>query len=251
MVGWTKEQLGWTVELVKRPSKRGRDRVDVEPPPLPCFTVLPHRWVVERTFACTLRYRRMSKNYEYPTRSSKAFICAAMIRSLLKRLALVPARAPWKKLVKHPLDPGPPANLVPARAGDDPQTQPPDHLIFPNRDYLAYTRSSRFPHGASAHLYAFIVPEGSRSLDKRNNIDGLGLYVRGPEALAEVPVLVITGDQDASHPRGVDEATARYFGGDFVWLADIGHVGHGHMLMLEHGNLEVADVFLGWLRRLI
>ncbi len=146
--------------------------------------------------------------------------------------------------------PGPPANLVPARAGDDPQTQPPDRLIFPDRDYLAYTRSSRFPHGASTEFYAFIVPEGSRSLAERNNVDGLGLYVRGPEALAGVPVLVITGDQDANHPREVDEATARYFGGDFVWLADVGLIGHGHMLMLEHGNLEVADVFLGWLRRL-
>ena len=53
---------------------------------MPAFTVLPRRWVVERSFAWLGRYRRMSKDYEYLTTTSEALIYAAMSRSLLRRL---------------------------------------------------------------------------------------------------------------------------------------------------------------------
>jgi hypothetical protein len=36
--------------------------IDVEPEPLPAWTTLPRRRVVERTFAWLCRYRRMSKD---------------------------------------------------------------------------------------------------------------------------------------------------------------------------------------------
>jgi len=89
---WITEQLGWKVEIVKRPRKWGRYPVTVEPPPLPAFTVLPRRWVVERTFAWIGRYRRMSKEYEYLPENSEAWIYAAMSRLMLRRLIQQPVR---------------------------------------------------------------------------------------------------------------------------------------------------------------
>ena len=53
---------------------------------MPAFSVLPRRWVVERSFAWLGRYRRMSKDYEYLTASSEALIYAARSRLMLRRL---------------------------------------------------------------------------------------------------------------------------------------------------------------------
>jgi putative transposase len=53
----------------------------------PAFTVLPHRWVVERTIAWIGRNRRLSKEYEYLPESSETMIYLAMSRLMLHRLA--------------------------------------------------------------------------------------------------------------------------------------------------------------------
>lgn len=51
------------------------------------FKVLPHRWVVERTFAWLMHHRRLARDYETIPASAEAFIYIAMIRIQLRRLA--------------------------------------------------------------------------------------------------------------------------------------------------------------------
>jgi putative transposase len=62
-------------------------REDQEPPPWQGFTVLPRRWVVERTFSWLDQNRRLSKDYEKLTATSEAFVYVAMTRLMARRLA--------------------------------------------------------------------------------------------------------------------------------------------------------------------
>lgn len=50
------------------------------------FKVLPKRWIVERTFAWIVNFRRHSKDYEYLTSSSEAMVYISMIQVMLKRI---------------------------------------------------------------------------------------------------------------------------------------------------------------------
>jgi putative transposase len=100
---WAEEILGLSVEIVRRPrnpvpekvariwaeewAKEG-EKVDWQrllPPK--GFQVLPRRWVVERTFAWLSQNRRMSKDYERLCATAEAFVYAAMIRLMVRRLA--------------------------------------------------------------------------------------------------------------------------------------------------------------------
>ena len=49
------------------------------------FEILPHRWIVERTFGWLGRYRRLSRDFEHTTvSSSEAVVYIASIRHMLK-----------------------------------------------------------------------------------------------------------------------------------------------------------------------
>ena len=74
LIDWVEQTCGWVLEIVKRNAD------------LTGFHVLPHRWVVERTFGWLGRYRRFSKDYEEFTKSSEAMIHLAMIHLMLRRL---------------------------------------------------------------------------------------------------------------------------------------------------------------------
>ena len=51
------------------------------------FSVLPWRWIVERTFAWLGNYRRLARDYEIHPRTSEAWIKIAMIHLMVRRLA--------------------------------------------------------------------------------------------------------------------------------------------------------------------
>ena len=72
---WVKNSFGWILQTVLRP-------VGVKG-----FIVLPKRWIIERTFAWLVRYRRHSRDYEKTTASSEALTYIAMIALMSKRLA--------------------------------------------------------------------------------------------------------------------------------------------------------------------
>jgi putative transposase len=84
---WIEQHLGWTTQMVKPPPRRVLVAPDVEPTPRPAFTVLPRRWVVERTFAWLGQNRRLSKDYERLCETSEVMIYAAMSRLMIRRLA--------------------------------------------------------------------------------------------------------------------------------------------------------------------
>lgn len=50
------------------------------------FVLLPRRWVVERTLAWLGRYRRLSKDYEYETAASEAWVKVSAISHTLRKL---------------------------------------------------------------------------------------------------------------------------------------------------------------------
>jgi putative transposase len=85
---WSEPHLGWTTQVVKPPSRRVLVAAHIEPTPRPAFTVLPRRWVVERTFAWLGQNRRLSKDDERLCESSEAMVYVAMTRLMVRRLAM-------------------------------------------------------------------------------------------------------------------------------------------------------------------
>ncbi|UBU18761.1 IS5 family transposase [Nonomuraea gerenzanensis] len=84
---WARQVLGLAVTIVKRSDDlRG-------------FVVLPRRWVVERTFAWLVRYRRLARIYERKPAHHEAMIWWAtvhqMTRRLTRELAGLPSPSRW------------------------------------------------------------------------------------------------------------------------------------------------------------
>jgi putative transposase len=71
---WLREEgAPYRVAVVSRPAgQRG-------------FVKLPKRWVVERSLAWLGRYRRLSKDYEYETEVSEAWIQVSAVHQMLRR----------------------------------------------------------------------------------------------------------------------------------------------------------------------
>jgi pimeloyl-ACP methyl ester carboxylesterase len=145
--------------------------------------------------------------------------------------------------------PAPPADLLPVIAKDSQSASLEDRpRIYSRSDTKKYfTNSDTFPQETFENYFCSLVAESARISNQRRNVEGRGLYIGSPQILFKIPICVITGDQDPRHPYEVDALTAKYFRGDFIWLPEVGLPGHGHMQMLEHGNLAIAEVFINWL----
>jgi putative transposase len=67
-----RKTFGWKLEIVRR-SDQAKG-----------FAVLPHRWIVERTFGWLGRYRRLARDFEHTVSSSESVVYIASIRRMLK-----------------------------------------------------------------------------------------------------------------------------------------------------------------------
>jgi putative transposase len=74
-------------EWVKQLKKTWRIDLEVSEKEGKGFHVIKKRWVVERTFAWIVNFRRNAKDYEALTQHSEAMIQIAMISILLRRIA--------------------------------------------------------------------------------------------------------------------------------------------------------------------
>jgi transposase len=100
---WAEEVMGLSVEVVRKPAKPipemvakvwaqewAKEDLKVDwqrliPPR--GYVPLPRRWLVERTFSWLSQNRRMSKDYGRLCASAEAFMYAAMIRLMVRRLS--------------------------------------------------------------------------------------------------------------------------------------------------------------------
>jgi putative transposase len=82
--GYSGEELKAWVRSLKQTHKVDLEVVESQGPG---FQLVKRRWVVERTFAWLLNYRRHAKDYEGLPRNSEALIQVAMIHLLVRRLA--------------------------------------------------------------------------------------------------------------------------------------------------------------------
>ena len=83
--GYAGQLLTWVQRL--RPRNRLEMEIVKRSDDVKGFKLLPHRWVVERTFGWLGRQRRLSKDYEYLPATSETLIYIAMIGLMLRRLA--------------------------------------------------------------------------------------------------------------------------------------------------------------------
>jgi len=78
--------LGYRGERLQRVARGCDLELEVVERTEPGFTVLPRRWVVERTLAGLGKYRRLSKDYERLPQMNECFVYQVMTALMLQRL---------------------------------------------------------------------------------------------------------------------------------------------------------------------
>jgi putative transposase len=94
LIAWLASQLGWTIEVV-RPAKAASP-AGLHPTQVLArwdqlfparLRLQPKRWVVERSLAWVVRWRRLCRDHEGLPQSSEAFIKLSACRRMLSLLA--------------------------------------------------------------------------------------------------------------------------------------------------------------------
>ena len=80
--GQVEAHFGWRVEIVRKPAGQVG------------FAVLPKHWIIEQTFGCWGRYRRLSRDYEQNPACSRATLQLAALHRSLRRLHPAPTTDP-------------------------------------------------------------------------------------------------------------------------------------------------------------
>lgn len=164
--------------------------------------------------------------------------------------------------------PGPPGNIqpVPPILGETDThieiATSSVNLVIPKRGRWSPTEqfarqkllgtSKRLPPEDLQALIAATAPIPVGCLLGRLNYQGRQLSVNRKDNFTGLPCLVVTGSDDADHPRHTDQATADWLRDlgtyvDYHFLSDHGTSGNGHMLMSEDNSSEVAGHIANWL----
>jgi transposase len=80
--GYASDKVATATVVAVETLRKNPDQVD--------FAVQPCRWVVERFFAWINRNRQLAENFEASIDSARAFLYAASVMRLIRRLARTP-----------------------------------------------------------------------------------------------------------------------------------------------------------------
>lgn len=165
--------------------------------------------------------------------------------------------------------PGPPGNIqvepkVLGETAEAFEVETPAKLKFrlsktaPHRADMTFVEKKivgdggRFARAGIAAMAAGMGTIAPRLIIERLNVKGAQLKIERFENFRGKPILIMTGSHDLDHPRALDEGTAAWLkekgaAAEFVWLADLGIVGNGHMMMMEDNSDALADLAVDWL----
>ncbi|MBI2867749.1 MAG: alpha/beta fold hydrolase [Chloroflexi bacterium] len=109
-------------------------------------------------------------------------------------------------------------------------------------------RSPRFPQQAVEEYFKTLVPDSPRAVNECLDTQARGVMkVSGPETLQGIPAMLLCGEEEGKLLAD-RERSAAFLGIPALRLGrDWGLHGHGHMLILEHGNDEIARRLAEWL----
>jgi pimeloyl-ACP methyl ester carboxylesterase len=109
-----------------------------------------------------------------------------------------------------------------------------------------FTNTDTFPKQAIDQYLESLTPESPHATNQARQ-PGAAPPAGGPDLFSGIPTLVMRGEQDNGVPHDTIQAYSDYFGIPAVMVGDDwGLPGHGHLMMVELGNTDIAAHLLNW-----